>query len=73
MQNPIVSMMMNQLKAKNPQAFQTLSQNQNNPIDMLRNTLKNYNPDQLNNYFKQAQMMGFPSEVLEQIKKEVSS
>ncbi len=71
MQNQITNLMLNQLKAKNPQMYQMISQNQNNPMDLLKNTIGNYSPEQKEKFFNQAKMMGFPDNVLQEIQKQL--
>ena len=70
MQNPITTMLMNQLKIKNSQMYQMLSQgirNNINPMDLFNQVTNGYSKEQLNNLFDKAKSMGFPKEVIEQM------
>ena len=62
---------MNQLKVKNPQMYQMLNQRKDNPMELLKETIKNFNPQQLQGFFQQAQMMGFPQDVLNEIQNQL--
>ena len=75
-QNPIVTMLTNQLQAKNPQAFQILNQamkNQNNPMELFKQVTGGFNTEQMNNLMTQAKNMGFPPEVLEQVQNGINT
>lgn len=70
MQNQLISMMMNQLKMKQPQMFQLVEQarkNQSNPMEMFRDVTKNYSPEQMENLINRAKQFGVPEEVLQNI------
>ena len=72
MQNQMLQMLMNQLKAKNPQMFQMVEQarqNQSNPIEMFKQVTNNYSPEQMNNFYQQIERMGFSPDLIEQLKK----
>ena len=61
------------MKAKNPQMYQMVSQarqNQNNPMEMFKQITKDYTPEQMNNFYNQAEKMGVPLELIEQVKNE---
>ena len=62
---------MNQLKMRNPQMYQMLSQGKINPIDILKKMTNNATPEQMQNLFTRAQNMGFPNEVLTKIQSEI--
>lgn len=71
MQNQIISMMMNQVRARNPQAFQMLEQarkNNNNPMELLKQVTKEYSPEQINGLFEKSKQFGISDEVISQIK-----
>lgn len=59
----------------NPQMFQIIeqaSQNQNNPMDLLKQVTGNYTPEQMKNFYSTAQMIGCPNDVLKQIQSELN-
>ena len=71
MQNQMMMMLMNQLKAKNPQMFQMVQQarqNQNNPMELLKQITSNYSSEQKDNFYKQVEQMGFAPEVINKVK-----
>ena len=71
MQSPIAQMLMGQLKARNPQAYQTVEkamQNQSNPIDLFKQITSNRSPEQMSTFYKQIEQMGFPNDVINQLK-----
>ena len=71
MQNQVMMILMNQLKAKNPQMFQMVEQarqNQNNPVEIFKQVTRNYTPQQMDNFFNQAKNMGFSDDLINQIK-----
>jgi hypothetical protein len=70
MQNQLITMMMNQLKMKQPQMFQLIEQarkNQSNPMEMFRDVTKNYTPEQMDSLINRARQFGIPEDVLQQI------
>jgi len=70
MQNPLLAMMMNQLKVRNPQLFRVVEQaqqNQNNPMDLLKQITSNYTPEQMSGLLDRAKQMGVPEDVLKQV------
>lgn len=70
MNNPIMSMLMNQLRGKNPQMFQIINQAQNNgvnPQDMLKQMMGGIDTQQMQNIMQQAKQMGCPDNVLSQL------
>ena len=71
MQSQIAQMLMGQLKARNPQAYQTVEkamQNQSNPIDLFKQITSNRSPEQMSTFYKQIEQMGFPNDVINQLK-----
>ena len=72
--NMRVNNVLNQLKQKNPQMFQVIEQakqNQSNPMDLLKQVVGNYTPEQMKNFYNTAQMMGCPNDILSQIQNEL--
>ena len=63
-------MLMNQIRVRNPQAFQFLEQaqkNQSNPMDILKQITNGYSPEQMSGLLGKAKQMGVPDNILEQI------
>lgn len=70
MQNPIMSMLMNQLQGRNPQSYNMVSQmmrNGVNPQNMLKQMMGNVNPTQMQQVLTQAKSFGVPDNILSQI------
>jgi len=70
MNNQIVTMLMNQLKAKNPQMYQMIEQaRQGNadPMQLFKQVTNGYTPEDMNNLYSKAKQMGFPEDALQQI------
>ena len=71
MQGQMMSMLMNQLKMRNPQMFKMLEQaqkNQNNPQELFKEVTKNYKPEQIENIFNQARKFGIGDDVINKLK-----
>ena len=67
-----MTMLMNQLKARNPQLLQMVEkaqQNQSNPVDFFKQITSKRSPEQMEMFYKQVEQMGFPSDVINQLKK----
>ena len=63
----IMQMLMNQLKMRNPQAFQqfqNLQKSQNNPQEFLNQMTSKYTPEQMNSFKQYAKGFGFTDEQL---------
>jgi hypothetical protein len=45
-------------------------QNQSNPMEMFKQITKDYTPEQMSSFYNQAEKMGVPSELIEQVKSE---
>ena len=71
MKNTIATMMMNQLRMRNPQLYQILNLNRNNPIDLLKQMASNSSNEQMEQLFNKAKQMGFPNEVLVEIQNQI--
>jgi len=55
--------------------FQFLEQarvNQSNPMELLKQVIGNYTPEQLKNYYMTAQKLGFPNEILTEIQNQMN-
>lgn len=71
-----MTMLMNQLKMKNPKMFQMLNnamKNGNNPMEMFKQMTANYTPEQMNNLMSQAKNMGFPDSVLNEVQNGINT
>ena len=76
MQNQMMTMLMSQLKAKNPQMFQQieqLKQSNGNPMDLLKKVTSNYDDKTRNAFFQQAKQMGFSEDFLNQVKNGINT
>lgn len=74
--NQITTILMNQVKAKNPQAFrriEQLMQNQSNPIEIFKQVTNGYSNEQMNNFYNQARNMGFSDDLINQLKNGVDT
>lgn len=63
----IIQTMMNQMKVKMPQNFQTINalmQNKNNPQDLVNQIMSNLNQEQKQNLLNQCKQYGMPNEML---------
>lgn len=64
------------MKAKNPQMFQMVEQaraNQNNPMELFKQVTSKYTPEQLNNFYNQAEQMGFSKDLINQVKSGINA
>lgn len=71
MQSQIAQMLLGQLKARNPQAFQTVEkamQNQSNPIDLFKQITGKNTPEQMETFYKKVEQMGFSPDVINKLK-----
>lgn len=70
MQNPIIEMLMNQLRMQNPQIYQQVSQMRNNnmnPQDLIQQVIGQATPQQVQDVFIRAKQLGVPESILAQI------
>ena len=69
MPNQIMTMLMNQLKLRNPQGFQAIQNlmRNNNPEQIMKQFLGNATSEQKQQIFSQAKNIGVPEEVLSKI------
>lgn len=59
------------MKAKNPQLFQTIEQarkNNDDPVELFKQITNGRTPEQMDAFYKRAEQMGFPSEVINKLK-----
>jgi hypothetical protein len=64
----LMTQLQNQLKSRNPQVFQqfqNLQKNQNNPKEVLNGMIKDYTPEQLQQFRQFANGFGISNEQLE--------
>ena len=71
MKNQVLQMTLNQLRMKNPQMYQMLSQGKINPLDILKQMAGNSTPEQMQHLFSQAQNLGCPNEILAEIQNQL--
>ena len=48
-------------------------QNKNNPMEMFKQITSKYSPEQLDNFYSQAEKMGFSSDFINQIKNDINT
>lgn len=48
-------------------------QNQNNPMELFKQITSNYSDEQMNNFYKQAEQMGFSEELINQVKNGINT
>lgn len=53
------------------QMLEQVSQNQSNPMNLLKQVTANYTPEQMQNFYRVAQYMGFPNEVLSEVQNQM--
>ncbi len=53
------------------QMLSQVNQNQGDYMGLLKQTIGNYTPEQLQNYYSIAQQMGFPKEVLSEVQNQM--
>ena len=74
--NQMMQLLMNQLKAKNPQLLQKVEQlraNQNNPVEVFKQVTSGYSQGQMDNFFNQAKNMGFGEDLINQLRNGVDT
>ncbi len=54
------------------QMLNQVNQNQGNAMGLLKQTIGNYTPEQMQNYYKTAQQLGFPNEVLSEVQNQLN-
>lgn len=55
------------------QMVEQARQNQNNPMELFKQITSNYSDEQMNNFYKQAEQMGFDKNLIDQVKKDVNA
>ena len=56
--------------------FQLVEQaraNQNNPMELFKQITNGYSDDQMNNFYKQAEQMGFSKDLINQVKEGINA
>lgn len=67
----MMTMLMNQLKARNPQMFKMVEQaqqNKSNPIDLFKQITNQRSPEQMKMFYNQVEQMGFSPDVINKLK-----
>jgi hypothetical protein len=76
MQNPMITMLINQAKSKNPQAFRLYEQmrsGNSNPMDILKQITSKFTPEQMNGLMSQAKAVGISDDTLRQVQNGINS
>lgn len=47
--------------------------NQNNPMELFKQVTSKYTPEQLNNFYSQAEQMGFSKDLINQVKSGINA
>lgn len=71
MQNQMMNLLMNQLRARNPQMFNMIDQarkNNNNPEELFKEITKNYKPEQMEQIFNKAKQFGIGDDIISRLK-----
>ena len=71
MQNQMMNLLMNQLRARNPQMFNMIDQarkNNNNPEELFKEVTKNYKPEQMEQIFNKAKQFGIGDDIISRLK-----
>ena len=55
------------------QLVEQARQSQNNPVELFKQITNKYTPEQMNNFFNQAEQIGFNKELIEQVKKGINT
>lgn len=55
------------------QLIKQMQENQNNPMNVLKQITKNYSPEQMNGLFEKAKQFGVPDETIQQVKQEIEN
>ena len=69
--NQFMNLLMSQLKMRNPQMFQFISQaqkNKSNPQEIFKEITKNYKPEQVESIFNRARQFGISDDIINQLK-----
>ena len=55
------------------QLVEQARQSQNNPVELFKQITNKYTPEQMSNFFNQAEQIGFNKELIEQVKKGINT
>lgn len=61
---------------KNPQTFQLVEQarkNKNNPMELFKQITSKYTPEQMTNFYNQAEQMGFSKDLINEVKNGINT
>ena len=67
----MMNLLMNQLRARNPQMFNMIDQarkNNNNPEELFKEITKNYKPEQMEQIFNKAKQFGIGDDIINKLK-----
>ena len=70
MQGQMIQMLMTQLKARNPQAFQVIEkarQSNGNPMELFKQITNKYTPEQMTKLMNTARQYGVPDDVIKKV------
>ena len=76
MMNKMLMIYLNQLKAKNPQMYNMVSQamqNRNDPMQLFKQITSNFDNNKKNAFFQQARQMGFSEELINQVQNGINT
>lgn len=55
------------------QLVEQARQSQNNPVELFKQITNKYTPEQMSNFFNQAEQIGFNKDLIEQLKKDINT
>ena len=55
------------------QMVEQARQNQNNPMEMFKQVTNKYSPEQMNNFYQQAEKIGFSPDLINQVKNGINT
>lgn len=70
MNNQIMTLLMNQLKTRNPQGFQNLNnfiQNKGDPKVLFKQITNNFTPEQMDKLYANAKQFGITEDLIKQV------
>ena len=75
MKNVAVTMILNQLKSKNPQAYQIVVKASRGEVsldDIVQSSLGNFTPEQLEDLYARSRKLGITDEAINQVQKVIN-
>lgn len=55
------------------QMIEEAKRNNNNPMELFKKITNNYTPEQMNNFYKQVEQLGFSPELINQMKQGINT